>query len=276
MNTITPPEYLTLAVRIEQHVAWVALNRPDKSNAMNDPLWEELQQCFEWIDQEPGIRVAVLCGEGRNFCAGLDFSTLSNAIASMGEMSEPARRSEWLRRWIKRLQGNLTAIEQCRKPVLAAIQGACIGGGIDMICACDMRYCAEGAKFSVKEIDLGIVADVGTLQRLPKLVPAGIVSELALTGRQFDGEEAVRIGLVNRQYPSYEEMIEAVSELAQDIARKSPLAVRGTKEMIRYSRDHSTEDALNYVATWNSAMLCQEDILLTMQAAAGETPDFKN
>ncbi len=174
------------------------------------------------------------------------------------------------------MQANLSAIEQCRKPVLAAIHGNCVGGGIDMVSACDMRYCAEGAVFSIKEIDIGIVADVGTLQRLPKLISPGMVSELALSGRNVGAAEAERIGLVNRAYNSYEEMIDGVSELAQSIARKSPLAVRGTKEMIRYSRDHSVDDALNYVATWNAGMLSQEDAMLAISAASGEAPDFKD
>ena len=201
------------------------------------------------------------------------FAGLAEVMAAQPEMG---RRIEWFRRHIKSLQANLTAIELCRKPVIAAIQGNCVGGGIDMVSACDMRFCADNALFSIKEIDIGIVADVGTLQRLPKLISPGRVSELALSGRNVDASEAERIGLVNRAYNSYEEMIDGVSELAQSIARKSPLAVRGTKEMIRYSRDHSVEDALNYVATWNAGMLSQEDAMLAISAANGESPDFKD
>ncbi len=276
MNTIDPPVYTTLALRMEQHVLWVALNRADKANAMNEPMWEELQACFEWADGEPCVRVVVLCGEGKNFCAGIDLGMFAGLATHMESIPEASRRIEWFRRRIKQLQGNLTAIEQCRKPVIAAVHGNCIGGGIDMISACDMRFSSAAAVYSIKEIDIGIVADVGTLQRLPKLMAPGIVSELALSGRYFDASEAERFGLVNRLYNSYEELIEGVSELAQMIARKSPLAVRGTKEMIRYSRDHSVDDALNYVATWNAGMLSQEDALLAMSAAAGEAPDFKD
>lgn len=276
MNTVNPPVFETLALRMEQHVAWVALNRPDKANAMNETLWAELQQCFEWADAEPCVRVVVLCGEGKNFCAGIDLGMFAGLADLMAQKPELGRRIEWFRRHIKMLQANLSAIEQCRKPVIAAIQGNCVGGGIDMVTACDMRFCAEGANFSIKEIDIGIVADVGTLQRLPKLISPGLVSELALSGRNVDAAEAERIGLVNRRYNSYEEMVDAVSELAQNIARKSPLAVRGTKEMIRYSRDHSVDDALNYVATWNAGMLSQEDAMLAIAAAPGESPDFKD
>lgn len=276
MNIVEPPKFDTLALRMEQHVAWVALNRPDKANAMNEAMWSELQQCFEWADSEPGVRVVVLCGEGKNFCAGIDLGMFAGLAEVMGRQPELGRRIEWFRRHIKSLQANLSAIEQCRKPVLAAIHGNCVGGGIDMVSACDMRYCADGALFSIKEIDIGIVADVGTLQRLPKLISPGMVSELALSGRNVTAAEAERIGLVNRAYNSYEEMIDSVSELAQSIARKSPLAVRGTKEMIRYSRDHSVDDALNYVATWNAGMLSQEDAMLAISAASGEAPDFKD
>ncbi len=276
MNIVEPPKFDTLALRMEQHVAWVALNRPDKANAMNEAMWSELQQCFEWADSEPGVRVVVLCGEGKNFCAGIDLGMFAGLAEVMGRQPELGRRIEWFRRHIKSLQANLSAIEQCRKPVLAAIHGNCVGGGIDMVSACDMRYCSDGALFSIKEIDIGIVADVGTLQRLPKLISPGMVSELALSGRNVTAAEAERIGLVNRAYNSYEEMIDSVSELAQSIARKSPLAVRGTKEMIRYSRDHSVDDALNYVATWNAGMLSQEDAMLAISAASGEAPDFKD
>lgn len=276
MNIIEPPVYETLALRMEQHVAWVALNRPDKANAMNETMWSELQECFEWCDGESSVRAVVLCGEGKNFCAGIDLGMFAGLAEVMAKQPELGRRIEWFRRHIKSLQANLTAIELCRKPVIAAIQGNCVGGGIDMVSACDMRFCADNAQFSIKEIDIGIVADVGTLQRLPKLISPGRVSELALSGRNVGAAEAERIGLVNTAYNSYEEMIEAVSELAQSIARKSPLAVRGTKEMIRYSRDHSVEDALNYVATWNAGMLSQEDAMLAISAANGESPDFKD
>ncbi|MBD2858974.1 crotonase/enoyl-CoA hydratase family protein [Spongiibacter sp. KMU-158] len=276
MNTVTPPEFETLAVRIEQHVAWVALNRPEKSNAMNDPMWVDLQNCFDWIDSEPVVRVVVLCGEGKNFCSGIDLASLMNLSVVMAEIPEAARKVEWFRRRILELQGNLTAIENCRKPVIAAIQGSCVGGGVDMITTCDMRYCTEDARFSIKEVDVGLVADVGTLQRLPKIISPGIVNELAYSGRYVKADEAVRIGLVNASYPSYAELIDAVSELAQDIARKSPLVLRGIKEMIRYTRDHSVQDSLNYVATWNAGMLSQEDVMLAIQAGQGEAPDYKD
>ncbi len=276
MNTVNPPSYTTLAVRLEEHVAWVALNRPEKANAMNEAMWDEIQSCFEWLDDEVSVRAVVLCGEGKHFCAGIDLAM----FASLGQSAEGLEKSRFIeqfRKVILRLQGNLTAIERCRKPVIAAIQGSCVGGGVDIVSACDMRYCCEGAKFSIKEIDIGMVADVGTLQRLPHIVPQGIVRELAYTGRNVYGAEAEKIGLVNRAYDSYEEMIEAVSELAQDIARKSPLAIRGTKQMLLYTRDHSVADALNYQATWNAGMLSFEDVMLAIGASSeGKLADFKD
>jgi|TARA_R110001583_G_scaffold67031_6_gene192043 enoyl-CoA hydratase len=276
MNTVNPPSYTTLAVRLEEHVAWVALNRPEKANAMNEAMWDEIQSCFEWLDDEVSVRAVVLCGEGKHFCAGIDLAM----FASLGQSAEGLEKSRFIeqfRKVILRLQGNLTAIERCRKPVIAAIQGSCVGGGVDIVSACDMRYCCEGAKFSIKEIDIGMVADVGTLQRLPHIVPQGIVRELAYTGRNVYGAEAEKIGLVNHAYDSYEEMIEAVSELAQDIARKSPLAIRGTKQMLLYTRDHSVADALNYQATWNAGMLSFEDVMLAIGASSeGKLADFKD
>ena len=276
MNTVTPPLYTTLAVQLEEHVAWVALNRPEKANAMNEPMWAEIQTCFEWLDTEPSVRVVVLCGEGRHFCAGIDLAM----FAGLGQGAEGVEKSRFIEQFrgvILRLQGNLTAIERCRKPVIAAIQGSCVGGGVDIVSACDMRFCCEGVKFSIKEIDIGMVADVGTLQRLPHIVPQGIVRELAYTGRNVYAAEAEKIGLVNRTYASYEEMIESVSELAQDIARKSPLAIRGTKQMLLYTRDHSVADALNYQATWNAGMLSFEDVMLAIGATSeGKSADFKD
>jgi len=276
MNTVSPPTYSTLAVRLEEHVAWVALNRPEKANAMNEPMWKEIQTCFEWLDSEPSVRAIVLCGEGRHFCAGIDLAMFAG-LGQGAEGVEKSRFVEQFRSVILRLQGNLTAIERCRKPVIAAIQGSCVGGGVDIVSACDMRFCCEGVKFSIKEIDIGMVADVGTLQRLPHIVPQGIVRELAYTGRNVYAAEAEKIGLVNRAYASYEEMIEAVSELAQDIARKSPLAIRGTKQMLIYTRDHSVADALNYQATWNAGMLSFEDVMLAIGASSeGKSADYKD
>ncbi len=166
-------------------------------------------------------------------------------------------------------------MDHCRKPVIAAIQGYCLGGAIDLISACDMRYCSADARFSIKEIDMGMAADVGTLQRLPRIIGDGMMRELAYTGRTLDGAEAQAIGLVNRVYENPEALMEGVNELARQIAEKSPLAIRGTKEMIRYMRDHRVDDGLEYIATWNAAMLQAADLRVAVAAhMARQKPDF--
>ncbi len=258
-----PPTFETLTLEIDQQVATVMLNRPDKANAMNAAMWAELQVCFEWLDEEPSVRVVILAGNGKNFCSGIDLGMFGSVV---GSITEGARRAEALRRTILRLQDNLSAIETCRKPVLAAIHKACIGGAIDMTCCCDMRYATEDAYFSIKEIDIGMTADVGTLQRLPKIIPDAIVRELAYTGRTMSANEAREVGFINRVYTDKETLLKEVTAIARDIASKSPLAIRGTKEMLLYARDHSVGDGLNYIATWNSGMLSQADLGSAMQA----------
>ena len=167
---------------------------------------------------------------------------------------------------ILRLQENLAAIEKCRKPVLAAIHNTWIGGGVDLTCCADMRYATEDAYFSIREIDIGMAADVGTLQRLPKIIPPGVANELAYTGRDMDAEEAREVGFVNRVFEDRENMMREVTAIARGIARKSPLAVRGTKEMLMYTRDHPVADGLNFVATWSAGMLSEADLQAGIQA----------
>lgn len=263
------PQFQTLEVSIESQVATVCLNRPDKANAMNGPMWDDLQRCFEWLDGESGVRAIILAGNGKHFCAGLDLAAFADVL--QGSASEPARRAEQLRRTVLRLQGNLTAIERCRVPVLAAIHNTCIGGGVDMTCCADMRYATEDAYFSIREIDIGMTADVGTLQRLPRIIPDGVVRELAYTGRNMDAEEARELGFVNKVFENRDTMLREVTAIARTIASKSPLAVRGTKEMLLYARDHSVADGLNYIATWNAGMLSQADLQAGITAQMNRT-----
>jgi enoyl-CoA hydratase len=253
------PTFTTLDASLTDGVATIALNRPDKLNAMNAELWAELKTAFEWLDETPEARVGILKANGRLFTSGIDLSLL---FGVQGRVADDCtgRSREKLRRLILELQDSFNAIERCRKPVLAAIHGACIGGGIDMVTACDMRYCSADAYFTVKEIDVGLTADVGTLQRLPRIVGEGMARELAYTGRNVSGAEAQAIRLVNKCYDTPEALFAGVEEIARGIAAKSPLCIRGTKEMISYARDHSTADALNYVATWNAAMLFSKDL----------------
>ncbi len=269
MNDATPgfdTEYTTLKVTLADHVARIELNRPDKANAMELAMWHELRRAMQWLDAEPSARVVIISGAGKHFTSGIDLA-MFGGIQSDTADGCGARSREKLRRLILDLQDTLTSIERCRKPVIAQIHGACIGGGIDLITACDMRYCSADAFFSVKEIDVGMTADVGTLQRLPHLIGDGMTRELAYTGRKVMGEEAQAMRLVNRCYPSHAELAAGVAEIAAGIAAKSPLSVRGCKEMLVYARDHTVADGLNYIATWNAAMLMSDDLKEAMTAA---------
>jgi len=258
-------------MHLDGAVAEVRLNRPERSNALNEAMWHELRVAMRWADATSAIRAVIVTGNGRHFCAGIDLSMLGG-IAKAVSHTDPARSREKLRRLLLDLQDCLSSIEQCRKPVLAAIHGACIGGAVDLVTCCDMRYASADAVFSVREIDVGMTADVGTLQRLPRLVPDGVARELAFTGRSIDANEAETIGLVNRVYSSPEELSVGVMQIARSIVTKSPLAIRGTKEMLNYGRDHSVADGLNYVATWNASMLMSDDLGEAMAAAKEKRP----
>jgi enoyl-CoA hydratase len=261
--------YETLSVSLEQHIATVRLNRPEKANAMNMPMWQEIRKAFQWADSTAEVRVVILEGEGKLFTAGIDLQMMAGLAGQIANACD-GRAREAMRRVILDLQDTLTSLERCRKPVLAAVHGACVGGGIDLITCADMRYCSSDAYFTIKEIDIGMTADVGTLQRLPKLIGEGMARELAYTGRKVDAAEAREIHLVNRVFESREALREGVLEIAASIAAKSPLAIRGTKEMITYARDHSVADGLNYIATWNAAMLMSNDLQEAMMANAGK------
>jgi enoyl-CoA hydratase len=191
--------------------------------------------------------------------------TSPNSIPMSGD---PARMAENLRRAVLQLQQVFNVLEDVRIPVVAAIHGGCIGGAVDMISACDSRYCTEDAYFTIKETQLGMTADLGTMQRLPHLIPQGIMRELAYTGRNFSAQEAKEIGLVNKVYPTHEAMLDSVMEIAAQIAKQSPMAVAGCKEMINYSRDHSVADSLKYMATWQSGMFRPQDMMKCFAAKA--------
>lgn len=253
-------EYTAFLVSVEDHIATVRFNRPDKANALHEAAWEEMPQIFRQLHDDPEVRVIILQGEGKHFSAGIDLATLMN-LQRFNGISCEGRKREALRKFIFKLQGAITAIEDCRKPVLAAIHGACVGGAVDIISACDIRYCTTDAYFSIKEIDLGLVADIGTLQRLPKILQAGLVAELAYTGRNVGGQEAADIGLCNRVYDDKEALYAAVREIAATIASKSPLCIRGTKEMLLYTRDHTVAESLNYMTAWNASMLLSNDLM---------------
>lgn len=249
----------TLCLSLNQGIARIEFNRPDKANAINARMWQELREAMRWLDEAREARVGILCAAGRHFSAGIDLNLLVDLKAGMATPCA-GRSREQLRRSILDIQDTVTSIEKCTKPVIAAVHGACVGGGVDIVAACDLRYCCEDAWFCVKEIDIGLVADVGTLQRLPRLIGEGMARELAYTGRRVTGTEAQAMRLVNRAYASTGELMRGVEELALVLAAKSPLALRGTKEMITYARDHTVADALNHVATWNAATMFSADL----------------
>lgn len=266
-------EYQAFQVELTGKIAHVQINRPEKRNAMNSAFWTEIIDIFDWVDRTDEVRVVVLSGAGDHFSSGIDLTLLAQAAGLVGK--DVGRSAEALRRKILELQASFSAVDRCRKPVLAAIQGYCLGGAIDLISACDMRYAAQDAKFSIKEIDMGMAADVGTLQRLPRIIGDGMMRELAFTGRMVESSEAQMIGLVNRVYEDKAKLLAGVMELAAQIAAKSPVAVRGTKEMIRYMRDHRVDDGLEHVAVWNAAMLQSADLRIAMAAhMSKQAPEF--
>jgi enoyl-CoA hydratase len=254
----------TLDVTVSDKVAHVVLNRPKALNTMTRAFWSEIRDAFADLDGNPDVRAVVLSSTGKHFTAGMDLSVFGS-LQPDGN-ADGATRREALRRTVFEFQESFSPIERMRVPVLAAIQGGCIGGGVDLISTTDMRYCTRNAFFTIMEINIGLTADVGTLQRLPHLMPAGLMRELAYTGRKMKAEEAKDAGLVNQIYDSHDEMLEDVTGIAREIASKAPLAVTGTKEMLNYARDHSVEDGLRYVATWQAAMLSSGDMMEAMQA----------
>jgi enoyl-CoA hydratase len=259
-----------LKVEISNQIALITLNRPEKANAINADGWESIKNTFEELDENPEVRVIVVeGGESKHFCAGIDLELLMSISQNMVKCD--GRKREGLRKQVLNLQAPINAVENCSKPVIMAIHGGCIGGGIDLICAADMRYCTDEAFFTIKEIDMGMVADLGTLQRLPKLIGNGIVREMAYTGRNVGGKEAEKTGIVNKSYQNKAEMMAAVMDVARSIASKSPLSIRGTKHILLHTRDHSVADGLNYMATWNAAMLMSNDLQAAFVAKMSKT-----
>lgn len=250
----------TLKVEFDEPsgVVQIILNRPSQRNALDDHFFTEFPRLLSTLDENPSVRIVILKSSGNHFCSGIDLSVLSSVVGSQGE--DQGRVREKLRRSIKRMQAAFSAVEECRKPVIAAVHGACIGAAVDLITACDIRYCSQDAFFSVKEVDLAITADLGTLQRLPRLVGDGNAWDLALTGRRIDALEAKQMGLVQKVYSTKSDMDENVGKIARDIAAKSPLAVIGTKTVLLNSRDLSVAKGLDYVATWNAATLSSTDV----------------
>lgn len=263
--------YRCFDLTIDDRIAQLVMNRPEKRNSMIPEFWDELPRIIHDIDENARARVIVLSSSGPHFSSGLDISAFSaGADGQGGDVMEQrrARRQRGAAFYanVSRMQESFTALEKCRIPVLAAIQGGCIGGGVDLVTACDVRYATEDAFLTIFETNIGLTADVGTFPRLVKLIPEGIVRELAYTGRRMPAREAQAVGLVNRVFPDQKAMLEGVMNIAREIASKAPLAVYGCKRMITYSRDHVTADVLDYVSLWNASMLQPEEVLEAITA----------
>ena len=242
---------------VRDRIAFLRFDRPARANALDIPAWHALRAAMERADADGDVRVVVLEGEGKHFCAGIDLSVLRDMKASFRGSREEIRRMA--HEFILDLQDCINAIERCRKPVIAAVHGSCIGGGVDIVVACDLRYCTKGADFCVKEIDLGIVADLGTLQRLPRIVNPGIAAELALTARHFDGKEAYHIGLVTEVLNGEAQLRYRVGEVADTIARKPPRIVAGTKRALLHQQRHTVAEGLAFVADLSSRLMTGDE-----------------
>jgi enoyl-CoA hydratase len=272
--------YECFDVEIVDKVGHIRMNRPEKSNSMVPAFWRELPEIVDEWSRSGSVRAVVLSSVGKHFCSGMDLEVFASddSIRPGAPTGYRSRRNERFRSTALKLQDTFTVLERARMPVLCAIQGACVGGGMDLVSAADMRYADESAFFSIAEINIGMTADVGTLQRMPKLVPEGIVRELAYTGRRWSADEAHAAGFVNAVFPDHDVLLNCVMDIAAEIATKSPMAVWGTKQTMHYARDHSVADGLEHIANWNAAMFDTDDMgeafTAKMEKRPAEFPDL--
>ena len=261
--SLTDEKFECFKIDIQDKIAHIILNRPEKMNSLPISFWSDLPKIINEIDHDALARVIVISSTGKHFSAGMDLSVFSDAENARNEENpkiDPGRKKGSFYKGLLKLQETFNCIDNSRVPVLMAIQGGCIGGAVDFASACDMRYCTEDAFFCIQEINIGMAADVGTLQRLPKIIPDSKMREMAYTGRRMYADEAKETGLVSDTYESQEEMLAAANELARVIASKSPVAIYGLKAVMNYSRDHSVNEGLEYNALWSGAMLSQKDM----------------
>jgi len=255
------PQNKAIDMQIDRHVAWLNLCRPEHHNAMGMTFFKEVTEHFRRLDEDPTVRAVVIRAEGKSFTAGLDLKEAGAMLIGKG-----ADDRERLRKTILDLQESNNAIERCRKPVIAAVHGHCIGGGVDLLSACDIRLASADALFSIRETRLAIIADLGTLQRLPHIIGQGWFRELALTGRDFTAAEALQMGFVTRVCETREALVLAAGDLAKEIAGMAPLTVQGVKDVINFSRDNGVYAGLSYVAQKNAAALPSEDLMEAVTA----------
>ena len=261
-----------ISLETDGAIATVWLDRADARNAMGAALWEEIPAIMEQLGEDPSVRVVIIAANGSDFTVGLDLKEFGPALMGGFGDREGAAGAQATRAQVKRMQRTMTSVARCPKPVIAAVHGYCIGAGVDLITACDIRLATADAVFSVRETRMGMVADVGTLQRLPRILNPGLVAELAFSGRDFGGEEAHRIGLVSAIYPGRDELVTAAAELAGSISANSPLAVQGSKAVLTATENMSVEEALDYVALWNSAFLHSNDLKEAVMAFLEKRP----
>lgn len=258
-------------VKKEGHIAWLILNRPEKRNSMNLDSFSSLRQIFLKFDEDQNVRVVIIKAEGKCFTGGLDLAEAGTYIGA-----DSADTREQLRKIIIKLQESINAVERCKKPVIAAVHGLCIGAGVDLLSACDIRVASRDAIFSIRETKIAIIADLGTLQRLPTIIGHGWFRELALTGRNFTAAEALQMGFITRICDNQKDLILQAKKLAEEIAANSPLAVEGAKDVILYSRDHGIYPGLEYVAQKNASTLPCEDVMEAFKAFLEKRPpEFK-
>lgn len=263
--------YTCFDVSVSDQIAHIQLTRPEKRNAMSPVFWDELPAIVRALDADSEARVIVISSTGPHFSSGLDVAAFFAAGAEADDSPDLGAGAQFYDN-VKLMQDTFSALESCRLPVLVAIQGGCIGGGMDMVTACDMRYASKDAYFTIMETKIGMTADVGTFPRILNHMPEGMVRELSYTGRKMSAEEALKVGLINQVFEDQETMLNAVMEIAKEIAANAPLAVYGCKHIINYSRDHNTADALDYIGIWNASMLQQEQMAEAMAANMQKRP----
>lgn len=263
-------------VERKDNVAQVTLIGPGKGNAMGPDFWSELPEIFADLDADPEVRAVVLAGSGKHFSFGLDLAAMSGVLGPvLADKAQAGPRSQF-HDIIKRMQGSISAVADCCKPVIAAVQGWCIGGGVDLISAADIRYASADAKFSIREVKVAIVADMGSFARLPAIIGDGHLRELALTGKDIDAARADKIGLVNDVFDDADAALAAAHATAAEIAANPPLVVHGVKSVLDHSRASAVDDSLRYVAAWNSAFLPSQDLTEAITAVFQKrSPEFK-
>lgn len=263
--------YESLTVEVADHIAEVTLIGPGKGNAMGPAFWAELPVVFGELDADPEVRAIVLTGSGKNFSYGLDLAAMGGMLGPMMAEGTAKPRVEFHTR-LKAMQQSITAVADCRTPTIASVHGWCIGGGVDLISAVDIRYASSDAKFSVREVKLAIVADVGSLARLPLILSDGHLRELALTGKDIDAARAEKIGLVNDVFTDAEASLTAARATAAEIAANPPLTVQGVKDVLDEQRTAQVSASLRYVAAWNSAFMASKDLTEAIKAMFEKRP----